>query len=48
MPANAHTSKNFTCMCFEKSKVASAEYKKEKLYLQQSELIGHHFGKSKK
>ena len=27
MPANAHTSKKFTCMCFEKSEVTSAEKK---------------------
>ena len=27
MPANAHTSKKFTCMCFEKSEVISAEKK---------------------
>ena len=25
MSANAHKSKKFTCMCFEKSKVASAK-----------------------
>ena len=29
MPANAHTSKKFTCMCFEKSEVTSAEYQKK-------------------
>ena len=28
MPANAHTSKKFTRMCFEKSEVTSAETKK--------------------
>ena len=28
MPANAHTSKKFTRMCFEKSEVTSAEKKK--------------------
>ena len=27
MPANAHTSKKFTRMCFEKSEVTSAEKK---------------------
>ena len=31
MPANAHTSKKFTRMCFEKSEVTSAEYQKKKL-----------------
>ena len=30
IPANAHTSKKFTRMCFEKSKVTSAEYQKKK------------------
>ena len=29
MPANAHTSKKVTRMCFEKSEVTSAEYQKE-------------------
>ena len=28
MPANAHTNKKFTRMCFEKSEVTSAEYQK--------------------
>ena len=31
MPANAHTSKKFSRMCFEKSEVASAEQKKIKM-----------------
>ena len=30
MPANAHTSKKFTHMCFEKSEITSAEYQKKK------------------
>ena len=29
MPTDAHTSKKFTCMSFEKSEVASAEYQKK-------------------
>ena len=31
MFANAHTSKKFTRMCFERSEVTSAEYQKKKL-----------------
>ena len=31
MPANAHSSRKFTRMCFEKSEVASAEYQKNKI-----------------
>ena len=31
MPTNAHTSKKFTRMCFEKSEVTSAEKKKIKM-----------------
>ena len=33
MPANVHTSKKFTRMCFEKSEVTSAEKKKFKTVL---------------
>ena len=29
MPANAHTSKKFTLMCFEKSEVTLAAYQKK-------------------
>ena len=29
MPVNAHTSKKFTRLCFEKSEVTSAEYQKK-------------------
>ena len=32
MSANAHTSKKFTRMCFEKSEVTSAQYQEKYIY----------------